>query len=65
MAHGKSTPATALMTAPGTSGIAPARLPDIAIEVERLTAAVRAAAPALAFEDEPSLFAATLSKRAR
>ena len=33
---GAASPATTLMSAPGASGIAPARLADIAIEVERL-----------------------------
>jgi hypothetical protein len=58
-------PAASLMQAPGTSGIAPERLADIAIEVERLCRVVRAAAPQLAFNDEPSAFAATLNNKAR
>jgi hypothetical protein len=56
-----ASPAASLMQAPGASGIAPKRLADIAIEVERLAGVVRAAAPQLAFEDEPSGFAATLN----
>ena len=60
-----ASPATSLMKAPGASGIAPARLADIAIEVERLCGVVRAAAPQLDFNDEPSLFAATLNNKAR
>lgn len=56
--------ATTLLRVPGTAGIAPERLPDIAIEVERLCGAVRAAAPALGFDHEPSFFAATLNNRA-
>jgi hypothetical protein len=60
-----ASPATSLMDAPGASGIAADRLADIATEVERLSGVVRAAAPQLSFNDEPSLFAATLSKRAR
>jgi hypothetical protein len=62
---GAASPAASLMTAPGTSHISPQRLPDIAIEVARLSGAVRAAAPALDFSDEPSFFAATLSNKAR
>jgi hypothetical protein len=58
-------PAASLMNGPAASGIAPARLADIAVEVERLCGVVRAAAPQLAFEDEPSRFAATLNNRAR
>ena len=58
-------PATSLMIAPGASGIGPERLADIAIEVERLTGVVRAAAPQLSFNDEPGLFAATLNNNAR
>ena len=60
-----ASPATSLMNAPGASGIAPARLADIAIEVERLCGVVRAAAPQLDFNDEPGLFAATLNNKAR
>ena len=60
-----ASPATSLMTAPGAAGVAPERLPDIAIEVERLCGAVRAAVPQLAFGDEPSSFAAALHSRAR
>ena len=60
-----ASPATSLMNAPGAAGIAPARLADIAIEVERLTGVVRAAAPQIGFNDEPSLFAATLNSKAR
>jgi len=60
-----ASPATSLMTGPAALNIAKARLPDIAIEVERLCGAVRTAAGQLAFNDEPSLFAATLSNRAR
>ncbi|MEJ0076897.1 MAG: hypothetical protein WDO17_15915 [Alphaproteobacteria bacterium] len=60
-----ATPATSLMQAPGASGIAPARLADIAIEVERLCGVVRAAAPHLSFNAEPSAFAATLDNKAR
>ena len=62
---GAASPATSLMNSPGASGIAAERLPDIAVEVERLCGVVRAATPQLAFSDEPSLFAATLNKRAR
>jgi hypothetical protein len=60
-----ASPATSLMHGPGASGIAADRLPHIAIEVERLCGVVRQAAPQLAFEDEPSLFAATLNNKAR
>jgi hypothetical protein len=60
-----ASPATSLMDAPGASGIAADRLADIATEVERLSGVVRAFAPKLAFSDEPSVFAATLNKRAR
>jgi len=60
-----ASPATALMKAPGASGIAAERLADIAIEVERLSGIVRAAAPQLSFNDEPSFFAATLNNKAR
>ena len=60
-----ASPAASLMNAPGAAGIAPERLADIAIEVERLCGVVRAAAPQLSFNDEPSFFAATLSNRAR
>ena len=60
-----ASPAASLMNAPGTSGIAPGRLADIAIEVERLCGVVRTAAPQLDFNDEPSLFAATLNNKAR
>ena len=62
---GAASPATTLMQAPGASGIAPGRLADIAIEVERLSGVVRAAAPLLSFNDEPSGFAATVNKKAR
>jgi hypothetical protein len=67
MASEKSpaSPATSLMQAPGASGIAADRLADIAIEVERLSGVVRAEAPLLSFNDEPSLFAATLNNKAR
>jgi len=60
-----ASPATSLMNAPGAAGVAPARLADIAIEVERLCGVVRASAPQLGFDDEPSLFAATLNNKAR
>jgi hypothetical protein len=60
-----ASPATSLMQAPGTSGIAPERLADVAIEVQRLCGVVRAAAPQLSFNDEPSAFAATLNNKAR
>ena len=60
-----ASPATSLMNAPGAAGVAPARLADIAIEVERLCGVVRAAAPQLDFNDEPNLFAATLNNKAR
>ena len=60
-----ASPAASLMTAPGASGIAPERLADIAIEVERLCGVVRAAAAQIDFNDEPSLFAATLNNKAR
>jgi hypothetical protein len=60
-----ASPAACLMNAPGASGIAPDRLPDIAIEVERLSGVVRAVAPQIDFNDEPSLFAATLNNNAR
>jgi hypothetical protein len=60
-----ASPATSLMNGPGAAGIAPERLADVAIEVERLTGVVRAAAPQLDFNDEPSLFAATLNNKAR
>ena len=62
---GAASPATSLMQGPGASGIAAERLADIAIEVDRLTGVVRAVAPGLAFEDEPSRFAATLNNNAR
>jgi hypothetical protein len=60
-----ASPATSLMKAPGASGIAAERLADIAVEVERLCGVVRAAAPQLSFNHEPSLFAATLNNKAR
>ena len=60
-----ASPAATLMNAPGATGIAPHRLADIAIEVERLSGVVRAAAPQLRFEDEPSGLAATLNNNAR
>ncbi|MGB9368516.1 MAG: hypothetical protein WCE79_21140 [Xanthobacteraceae bacterium] len=60
-----ASPATSLMNGPAASGIAAERLADIAIEVERLCGVVRAAAPQLTFDDEPSLFAATLNNNAR
>jgi len=60
-----ATPAASLMNAPGASGIVGERLADIAIEVERLAGVVRAAAPQLDFNDEPSLFAETLGKHGR
>jgi hypothetical protein len=62
---GAASPATSLMDAPGASGIAPQRLADIAIEVERLTGVVRTAAPQIDFNDEPSKFAAALNNNAR
>jgi len=58
-------PATSLMNGPGAAGMAPERVADIATEVARLCGVVRAAAPQLDFNDEPSLFAATLNNRAR
>ena len=64
MPNDTTSPAATLMSGPGTAGTSK-RLPDIAIEVERLCGAVRRATPALAFEDEPSHFATTLDKRAR
>ena len=60
-----ASPAASLMNAPGAAGIAPQRLGDIAIEVERLSGITRAAASQLSFNDEPSLFAATLTNTAR
>ena len=60
-----ASPATSLMNAPGATGIAPERLPDIAVEVERLSGVVRAEIAQLDFNDEPSLFAATLNNNAR
>ncbi|TMJ04058.1 MAG: hypothetical protein E6G97_07650 [Alphaproteobacteria bacterium] len=63
--NGPASPATSLMKAPGTSGITPQRLADIAIEVDRLCGVVRASAPQLSFNDEPSYFAATLNNTAR
>ena len=60
-----ASPATSLMQAPGASGIAADRLADIATEVERLCGVVRAEAPQLSFNDEPSFFAATLNNKAR
>ena len=67
MADEKSaaSPATSLMNAPGAPGLAPERLGDIAIEVERLSGVVRAEIPQLDFNDEPSGFAATLNNKAR
>jgi hypothetical protein len=59
-----ASPAASLMNAPGASGIAPERLADIAVEVERLCGVVRAAAPQLSFDDEPSGFAAALNNNA-
>ena len=58
-------PAASLMNGPGAAGIAPARLADIAIEVERLCGHVRTAALKLSFNDEPSGFAATLNNNTR
>jgi hypothetical protein len=60
-----ASPAASLTNAPGAFGIAPERLADIAVEVERLCGVVRAAAPQLDFNDEPSAFAATLNDKAR
>ena len=60
-----ASPATSLMNGPGASGIAAERLADIAIEVERLCGVVRVVVPQLSFNDEPSLFAATLDNKAR
>ena len=60
-----ASPATSLMTGPGAAGIAPERLADIAIEVDRLCGVVRASAPQLSFNDEPSFFAATLNNKAQ
>jgi hypothetical protein len=60
-----ASPAASLMSAPGASGIAAERLPDIAIEVERLSGVVRAQVPQLDFNDEPSAFAATLNNKAQ
>ena len=60
-----ASPAASLMQAPGASGIAAERLADIAVEVERLSGVVRAAAPQLSFNDEPSFHAATLNNKAR
>ena len=60
-----ASPATSLMSAPGTLGITPERLADIAIEVNRLCGVVRASAPQLSFNDEPSFFVATLNNNAR
>ena len=60
-----ASPAASLMNGPGAAGIAQHRLADIAIEVGRLSGVVQAALPQLKFEDEPSLFAATLDYRAR
>jgi hypothetical protein len=62
---GAASPATSLMHGPGAAGIAPERLADIAIEVERLSGVVQAQAPQLSFNDEPGLFAATLDNTAR
>lgn len=64
-AETSASPARSLMQAPGASGIGSERLADIAIEVERLSGVVRAAAPELSFNDEPSAFAATLNNEAR
>jgi len=63
--NGAASPAASLMQGPGAAGIAPERLPDIAIEVERLSGVVQAQAPQLSFNDEPGLFAATLDNTAR
>ena len=60
-----ASPAASLMNGPGAAGVAQQRLADIAIEVERLSGVVRAAAPQLRFEDEPSGLAATLNNNAR
>jgi hypothetical protein len=57
--------ATTLMKGPGTSGIASERIPDIAIEVERLCDAVRMAATGIGFSDEPGYFTVMLNNRAR
>jgi hypothetical protein len=65
MAERAASPATSLMQAPGAAGIAPERLADIAIEVERLCGVVRAAAPQLSFNDEPTAFAVALNNTAR
>jgi hypothetical protein len=53
------------MKGPGTSGIASERIPDIAIEVERLCDAVRMAATGIGFSDEPGYFAVMLNNRTR
>jgi hypothetical protein len=63
--NGAASPANSVMNGPGAARIAPERLTDIATEVDRLCGVVRAAAPRLDFNDEPSLFAATLNNRAR
>lgn len=60
-----ASPAESMMTAPGTSGIAARRIPDIAVEVRRLSGAVRGALPQLTFDDAPSDFAALLERAAR
>jgi hypothetical protein len=60
-----ASPATTLLTGPGTSAIASERIPDIAIEVERLCDAVRAAASGIGFGDEPGYFAVMLNNKAR
>jgi len=62
---GAASPAASLMQGPGAASIAPERLPDITIEVERLSGITRAAASQLSFNDEPSLFAATLNNKTR
>lgn len=60
-----ASPATTLIMGPGTSAIASERIPDIAIEVERLCGAVRAAASGIGFDDEPGYFAEMLNNKAR
>jgi hypothetical protein len=57
--------ATAPIKGPGTSAIASERIPDIAIEVERLCDAVRAAATGIRFSDEPGYFSVMLNNKAR
>ena len=50
---------------PAASAIGPARMQDIAIEVDRLCSAVRRSRSAITFNNEPSQFSIMLQRKAR